>query len=830
MARHETEEAKAIRIGKELARRELLLAGTMEQEPEPVYKQKKKHERVRPNRGGKLNGGFFNGNTNGNTGGHQHGFGTPRSNFPTNNSRNVQQAANPPFATRFQPAGQVPVLHHAQQKVHPQAFRGPINHNSKIHNALVIPYHGFGTNDNGLQNADRLGGSRWAAHAGGIDSGIPSEPKKVTATMLQHEPRINTLMDTSEKKADASIQAIDEDEKASDAIHKAEVEENQAEAVSHEAAEIEVAVELVAALRSSKEDESRAVFEQKLDDVPSECDDPELRVDTSEHQLKVLEIRCSNVEQAYSTAQEEVRTLVARIQKLESDNKALDTSNIDFNRRLVAFQNMAKFDQNQLKESDEKARKLETNLLTTQELLQNAERRYMDNMGATRERDGLRRELDQAKGDSKYYQNQVDAMTIAVRKANSSHEGCDGKIEALKAKVKRVAEYLEIEQAAHEEVKTRLANAHAREAGVESRLAACQADLQSNQYQAKKISNSARDYKILAEKQKLEIQMLKDELKKEKGNNDFANLLSAKPPKKKSKMQRNRKFDPEIQARMLKQESKRLEMKETAISNALVLYRPYHSWFYAPESSHNPVVASLVVFGPLPAIPGASHSGGKFIGGSLVKMEMDNPVYHDINRIRCITDRTRSTSEEYLHLAEVVEALNSNFAPKEKCGDSKWDRFGVSKPAKRVGTIFLGLTLAILSIYLSSGLDPLYKNFNKMKYVSAAPSCEVFGSALSVVETTYPWEPPRPSAIAFFASSALSAPQPSASQLFWIDTGYLMGNCSSSDRAGHEQTVDDDTCDISREVNERRIAIGITVTVVIPTVVVSALAFSFGWI
>lgn len=68
MAYTETPEAKAIRIERDLARREVLLAGTAE---EQTYKPKKKHERVRPKKGGKMNGEAFNNNSNGSARGHQ---------------------------------------------------------------------------------------------------------------------------------------------------------------------------------------------------------------------------------------------------------------------------------------------------------------------------------------------------------------------------------------------------------------------------------------------------------------------------------------------------------------------------------------------------------------------------------------------------------------------------------------------------------------------------------------------------------------------------------------------------------------------------------------
>lgn len=188
-------------------------------------------------------------------------------------------------------------------------------------------------------------------------------------------------------------------------------------------------------------------------------------------------------------------------------------------------------------------------------------------------------------------------------------------------KLKGVTKQLEAEQTAHEEVKTQISVGHAKVASAESELAASQANLKTSQREA--------------EKRMALIHKLEEELKKEKENSDFANLLLVKPTKK-CKMQRNRKFDPAKEAKKLQKEAERLKMKAKPISNELVLYRPYHSCFSAPAKSCSILVASpLVVCGPLPAFPKVVKLGGeKFVGSSLVKMEMDNPVYHDINRIR----------------------------------------------------------------------------------------------------------------------------------------------------------------------------------------------------
>ncbi|KAL5322264.1 hypothetical protein ACEPPN_010236 [Leptodophora sp. 'Broadleaf-Isolate-01'] len=797
MAYTETPEAKAIRIERDLARREVLLAGTAE---EQTYKPKKKHERVRPKKGGKMNGEAFNNNSNGSARGHQ-GFYGPRNGFHPHNRHQAHPVVNPPFAPHLQPDTQTFRPPPGHQNNHPRPTHLPLTPNTKPQNTAIIAGGGF--NKNALESAGSLKDSRWAT-SGRNNYGIQRQCENDKAAELHRGSNLSTSI---APLAGASVEPKDKETKAEGPTHKAEIEEKQVKTVPQKATEAEIDVEPVEMHLNINENKARAkeALEQQLKDVSSKSEDMKLRLSTSEQQCKDWEARCTNAEQAVSARQEQIDALLSKIQLLDGHNQDLSSGNMDLNRRLVAFQKVAVLDQEQLKESDDKVRRLQDSLMTTRQLLQNADVRCIDLAAITRERDGLRQDLERARD---YYENQVGAMAAAVRKANGKHEGCS---------LKGVTKQLEAEQTAHEEVKTQISVGHAKVASAESELAASQANLKTSQREA--------------EKRMALIHKLEEELKKEKENSDFANLLLVKPTKK-CKMQRNRKFDPAKEAKKLQKEAERLKMKAKPISNELVLYRPYHSCFSAPAKSCSILVASpLVVCGPLPAFPKVVKLGGeKFVGSSLVKMEMDNPVYHDINRIRCITDRSRFTNEETSHLVNIGMTPDSTPAPKENRASSKWYKFGIPRSAKHLVNKLLVVVMTILSLVKLCNLDTQYTNFNSAKYVSASPSCGVFGSALSVVETTCPWEPPKPSALALFASTTLSAPQPSISELFWIDTGDMTGNCSWSDKVAHEQTIDDDARDIPREIDERRIAIGITVTVVIPTVVVSAIAFSFGWI
>lgn len=156
----------------------------------------------------------------------------------------------------------------------------------------------------------------------------------------------------------------------------------------------------------------------------------------------------------------------------------------------------------------------------------------------------------------------------------------------------------------------------------------------------------------------------------------------------------------------------------------------------------------------------------------------------------------------------------------------------VTEWLKFIAMAFLyGLGILMFYAYILPG--PVFPNGGSTnpKFVSAAPSCEVFNSAISIVETTCSWEPPKPSALILAASSTLTGPNPNPaeSELFWTDTAQLCGNCSTADGSSHERDADRDACDDMRQHSERKTAIRIAVTVVVPCVVFGAFHWSVGY-
>ncbi|PVH73602.1 hypothetical protein DL98DRAFT_538168 [Cadophora sp. DSE1049] len=511
-----------------------------------------------------------------------------------------------------------------------------------------------------------------------------------------------------------------------------------------------------------------------------------------------------------------------QLQTLHSDNEVL-------RQRLEAWVKVDELSQNQINEDANTIQALKNGVSTLRVQLQNANQRFSDYEGMKRHRDRLNTDLINERASSqaasRMHQNHILALNQSIAQANASHAGCDGKIEALEAELKRLRETLDSEQLAHNnnETKARLADAREKEDALALTLKDSQEDLQAAKSQATKFETRARDLKTASDKRKVMVKELRAQLKEkerqlEEMEGNVAEPLSPRPAMegKKSWRTRNRKFDADKKTRM--------EEDDKDMSSALVLYGPHRF----PEQQVSNVFRANV------------------IEAYLSQMEMDNLVYHDFNRIRFFPNSHGSPHQSASQLTikatphSTESATDGKAVPKPQ-RNTKSRSIEAPKSIKEsitesliFITKFLLYGFGILCFFAYHLPGPTFPHGgpNNAKFVSAAPSCEVFNSAISVVETTCSWEPPKPSALVLVASSTLTAPKPSVadSELFWIDAEDSFGNCSSSDGDTPEQNADDDTCDKPRQNSERRIAIGIAVTVVAPTVVVSAFAYAFGYI
>ncbi|KAL2064589.1 hypothetical protein VTL71DRAFT_3726 [Oculimacula yallundae] len=490
--------------------------------------------------------------------------------------------------------------------------------------------------------------------------------------------------------------------------------------------------------------------------------------------------------------------------KLES-NRQLEADKQALERRITAYQNTAKLDQDQDNASVTRVFDLESEVMTLKELLGNADKRCDKYEAVVRQCNSL--------------EGQVENLNASIKEANGKDTASRKQVEDLECELGITTEQMELEQAAHSNTKHQVEDAKMKQAEADIELAASIEALKASKRETDSERTRVKDLQSHAEKRKEAYQLMAKELREEKASNDFANLLTLVKqdgnPGRGGK--RNRRHNAAKEAKRFEKEKEVEEKKRVekdALSRALVVYRPHNSWFFVPEEVSVSILLCLpLFFGPLPA-PTDTLDVGILLQVARnditlnMKMDMYNVVLYDLARIRCLPDQ-----DQFLHTCGPNRKQASNKAHVEK-----------ASPYTKSATI----TMMVLSLILV--VFPWLGGFGhpQPNYISAAPSRDVFGAALAVVNTTCPWESPKPSAVVLYTSSTLSAASPIASEPFWADLGDLMSNSSLSEMAAHEQTSR--ACEVPRVVEERHMAMKIAVRVVVPTVVVGAMAFSFGWI
>ncbi|KAH7416701.1 hypothetical protein BKA64DRAFT_739312 [Cadophora sp. MPI-SDFR-AT-0126] len=506
-----------------------------------------------------------------------------------------------------------------------------------------------------------------------------------------------------------------------------------------------------------------------------------------------LQDRCLNAEQAVIQQQGQL--------------DGLQRSDANLRDRITAWENVDKLNQAQMWEDSEEKRRLKSGISTLREQLQNEKQRVTDFESMRRERDRLSTELmierAGAQAAVRMQSSQIQALNETINRGNSSYDECSGKIEELKME-------LESEQLAHNDTKAQLANTQTIKDDLVSQLDACQTDLEAAQLQSTEFENQARDLQTLSDKRQETVKELAAKLE-ENDRNAAVEPLSPRPAKagKKNRQPRNWKFDAIKQAR------------KNDESSELVLYGPQRS----------------------PSLQVSQAFRAKIIEACLAQMGTDDAVHHDFNRIRFFPDWHGSihwsgpnlSIEAAPHSIESTADVNYTPVPQRNTEPRSIEAQTSVKQSIR-GTYGFVTQLIIYSIVILSFYTSLLPNptsHHNTKFVSAAPSLEIFNPSISTIETTCLWQPPKPSELVLITSSTLTAARPSVadSGLFWIDAEDLSGNRSVTERhVDKEVSGGEDVCENLKQHSERRIAIGIAVTVVVPTVVVSGFAYAFGYL
>ncbi|KAK0118540.1 hypothetical protein ONS96_011634 [Cadophora gregata f. sp. sojae] len=546
-------------------------------------------------------------------------------------------------------------------------------------------------------------------------------------------------------------------------------------------------------------------------------------------QLTTLRNTQLNLQLQYNTVEQRANQQQKQLEGLQKTNTRLEG-------RLASWISMDKHNQDQLKENAVEIEKLKRGKTTFRELMDKA-RQELHDFQRSEKRDlttlnnevnELHLKLKKAKSDlisektnaqaaSRLHAYKAKLLNENLNQLKDSQAESSGEIENLNLYLHDLRQRLALEQLAHNEAKAQLADTNARDDGLISQLEACKTDLQAAKLQTEPVENQVRDLKIATEKRRAEVKDVGVQVEKYQGR--VAEHLSPRPAKggkNRNWQSRNRRFDPTKEARQ--------EQDEKNKSSALVLFRPPRSL----EQKAFQTIRETIMY------------------ACLAQMGMDDLVYHDFNLIKFCPDWHCS-----FHRSVPYRAINASPHSIESAADTKVVKIPqpktrtraveAPKPIPNRATEFFSFAAqfiiygtAIL-LFISSFLPDArfqHSDHENARFVSAAPSREVFNSTISVVDTTCPWETPRPSALVLVASSSLIVVEPlvAESELFWIDTKELTGNCSASDRDTQEQITGDDTCSNSRQDSERRIAIGIVVTVVVPAVVISGLAHAFGYL